>query len=370
MKKLLCALLASSAIAAPAFAQDDTKGVELGITGYFKAYTVVADQDEATGSEARSVDIVRDTEIHFTGETTLDNGLTVGADIGADADQGGAFAVTDSFAYFSGAWGRVNFGATDGAGYLLQVTAPSADGNYDGMDQYYTPFNYAVTGVTQLETIEFDFDHDMSTPNDKLTYISPNFGGFQVGVSYTPEAKATSRSLDGVSAGEDEDDLSDIWDVAARFGNDVSWGSYTVGAGYSHGSNEDGIGAAATAPSEDRAQWNVGADLNIGAWGLGAVYTHDDRGELGGSDSDQTQWGLGVDYNWDHYVLGVSYLDQDNEFGTNEIDTQRYTAGLTYKYGPGVDFRGLVTHINHDVDVGLGNDVDGTALMLGTSISF
>lgn len=54
---------------------------------------------------------------------------------------------------------------------------------------------------------------------------------------------------------------------------------------------------------------------------------------------------------------------QNNEVtSTTEIDTNRYTAGVTYKFGPGVDFRGVVSHIEHDID--------GAAVMLGTSISF
>lgn len=370
MKKLLTALLVSSAFAAPAFAQDDTKGVSLGITGYFKGYVVASDQDEATGQEARGVDIIRDTEMHFVGSTTLDNGLTVGADIGSTVDQGDSFDVQDSYVYFSGDWGRVNFGATDGAAYLLQVSAPSTDANYDGMDQYYTPFNYAVTGVTELSSIEFDYDQDITTPSDKLTYISPIWSGFQVGVSYTPEVRTASRSLNGVATDEDEDDLADVWDAAARYGGEMEWGSYSVGLGYTHGDNEDGVGAGSTSPSEDRTAWNVGADFNIGAWGLGAVYTKDDLGELGGEDSDQTQWVLGVDYSFDNIVLGASYLNQDNEFGDDEIDTDRFTGGVTWKYGPGIDFRGVVTHVDHDVDAALGDDVSGTALMLGTSISF
>lgn len=369
MRKLL-SLLSLGVFAAPVGAQA-AENIHLGMTGYFKGYMVFAGQDEGTGADLRGVDIIRDAEIHFVGETTLDNGLTVGADVGAAVEQGDTFDIQDSFVYFSGTWGRVNFGATDGAGYLLQVEAPAADPVYDGKDQYFTPFNYAGTGVTELSTIEFDYDHDMTTPVDKLTYFSPLWNGFQFGVSYTPEIKSASRSTNGVSADNDEDDLSDIWDMAVRYQNDVSWGSYTVGAGYSHGDNEDGVGAGSTSPSDDRTQWNAGLDLNIGTWGVGTVYTHDDRGELGGSDSDQRQWILGVDYSgFENLVLGVSYLNQSNEFGASDIDTDRYTAGVTWKYGPGIDFRGVVTHIDHEVDAALGDDISGTALMLGTSIAF
>ena len=54
----------------------------------------------------------------------------------------------ESYAYFSGAWGRVNFGKEDGANYLLQVATPSADENFDGLRQYINPQN---TGLSNLQ---------------------------------------------------------------------------------------------------------------------------------------------------------------------------------------------------------------------------
>jgi hypothetical protein len=370
MKKLMMTTALVGLLSAPAFAQEGN-GVELGIKGYAKMYGVYVDQDEAAGQEARTVDIIRDTEFHLTGEMALDNGLTVGADVGIALDAGDTSDITDSFIYFSGNWGRINFGQTDGAAYLLQVQAPSADANYDGMDQYYSPFNYTVAGSSTLAGLEFDYDQAVDNGADKLTYISPKFNGFQLGVSYTPENKPASRGLNGVAAADDERDFEDIIDVAARYDNEISWGSYSLGAGYSHGSIELDTTALAGSPRNDRAAWNVGADVNMGALGLGAVYTQDDLGDLGGADSAQKQYIFGADYKVaPHTVLGATYLNQKNEFGANEIKTQRYTGGVTYNYGPGVDFRGVVTHIDHDVDAALGADISGTSLMLGTSISF
>jgi outer membrane protein OmpU len=364
--RFLLATVATSALmsaAAPAFAQDGGKGIEMGMTGYFKGYMVYNTQDEAVGTtEERNVDIIRDTELHFVGSMTLDNGLTVGADIGAAADQGDSFDVTDSFVYFSGDWGRVNFGATDGAAYLLQVSAPSADANYDGMDQYYTPFNYAITGNATLPNLEFDYDQDATSPSDKLTYITPNFSGFQAAASYTPEIRTASRGTNGVDDDESStSEFGDAWDLSGRYSRAFDGFDMTLGAGYTHAAVE-----VDSATNDDREQWNAGLDFNIGAFGVGAVYTHDN---LGADNRDQEQWLLGVDYTMGNYVLGASYLDQANEVtSTTDIDTQRYTGGVTYKYGPGVDFRGVVSHINHDVDGGL--DIDGTAVMLGTSITF
>lgn len=359
MKKIILPLLAATVLSGPAFADDSAnEGLNLGVHGYFKAYGVWVDQDYTGTSSLRDFDMIRDTEIHFTGETTLNNGLTVGADIGTEADQGGSFAITDSFVYFSGDFGRFNVGATDGATYLLQVQAPAADGVYDGMDQYYTPFNYTATDVAQLANIEFDYDQDLSTPSDKITYISPVYSGFQYGVSWTPESRSSSRGLDGVDTGTG---LADILDFAARFENEASFGSYRLGGGYT--------------TAEKRQIWNAAADFDIGAFGIGAVYTHDNQDEKNAFESSttstgQTQWILGADYTVGSLTYAVSYLNQNNEFSANDIDTDRYTGGVSYNMGPGIDMRGLVSYIDHNVDSGLGHDVSGTAAMLGTSISF
>src|SRR5690606_29160443 len=47
----------------------------------------------------------------------------------------------EAYMYVSGGWGRVNFGSEDGAAYLLQVAAPSADSNVDGMRVYVQGLN-------------------------------------------------------------------------------------------------------------------------------------------------------------------------------------------------------------------------------------
>ena len=90
---LYCAGFCASQLAFPAQAGD---GVKLGLGGYFKGYMSWLDQDTTPDDptaplvnearDVRSLDILRETELHFTGETTLDNGLTVGFHGEADVD--------------------------------------------------------------------------------------------------------------------------------------------------------------------------------------------------------------------------------------------------------------------------------------------
>lgn len=387
MKKLLLttALVGVAFVATPAMAE-----VQLGLGGHFKGYVTWNDQDEvntaAAGDESRNFDIVRDTEIHFTGETTLDNGLTVGFHSEAQAD-GGEFSTQESYAYFAGNWGRVNFGAEDGVAYLLQVAAPAADSNIDGIRQYVNPINYGLIENNALMPLGFaqlDYAQDVSGYADKLTYISPVFNGFQGGISYAPTANYAADGLTTAGAGaggagagggvgfaDAEDALENIWELAARYEGQFNAVRLALGAGYTHaGIQQD------TAPgnSEDQKSWNVGANLGFGPFNVGAAYVTDNNALQGSFDT--STWVVGADYTTGPFVIGVSYLDRtDDNAGLgaaagNDFDSKRYSGGVTYTYGPGMSFRGSVHHVSHDLNTVGQSDPDATSVLLGTQINF
>ncbi len=357
MKKLLLASVAVSGlalVAAPAHAE-----INIEVGGYFKGYGAFVSQDETTGTDVNSFDLLRDTELHFGGETTLDNGLTVGAhaEFFVDGADGSATA-DESYAYFSGSWGRVNFGNEDGAAYLLQVAAPSADANVDGIRQYIQPF--ANTGNVGALAGVLEYDMDIAAKTDKLTYLSPIMSGFQVGVSYSPETANAAGSA-GVGTDTASTDYQETYEVSARYEGQVQNVGVIFGAGYANSSREQ-----ATVTTGDRTAWNVGLDLDIGPFGVGASYTADDLGLDGTAEADRDILVVGVDYTTGPFKLGASYYNQDND---NGIEYDRYTAGVTYEYGPGMTFRGSIQQL--DVDNVTGTpDADGTALLLGTQVNF
>lgn len=334
MKKVLLssAALAVLAIAAPAHAQEET-GVKLDLGGHFKGYGVYVDSDT---NGLRETDIIRETEVHFTGETTLDNGLTVGAHIEAKADMGDSFDIDESYAYFSGSWGRVNFGGEDGAAFLLQVAAPSADSNYDGVRQFVNPFG-------DIDSV--DYAQDISGKNDKITYLTPVFSGFQAGVSWTPKS-GDSRDTKGVSS---DNGQQDTVEGAVRYEGKFDSVDVNAGAGYTNFEGDDA--------------WNVGLDLGVGAWGLGAAYVTKDVADT--NDAIDT-YVVGADYTTGPFTLGASYLNKDDN--NTDKQTDRYTGGVVYSYGPGMTFRGSVSYVDVNAP-GSANDVNGTAVLLGTQIN-
>jgi outer membrane protein OmpU len=388
MKKLmLSTAVAALALAiTPAMAQDG--GVKLNLGGHFKGYANYSDQDTSTdaGDEVNTVDFLRSTEVHFGGETALDNGLTVGAQIETLADDGESFEIDESYVYMSGSWGRVNLGSEDGAAYLLQVAAPSADDNIDGIRQFINPVNYTVTALNgqtapavavnpALATIQadlVDYDNDLARGDDKITYLSPIFSGFQAGVSYTPDVTSNSRGVNG-NVAEVANGLSDAYEAGVRYETSFNNVGVIAGAGYTHG-NLEATGAGVVAGQDDYKEWNVGLDLDIGAFGLGAVYTENNVTEAVTAGpvrtGDNETWVVGADYTTGPFKLGVSYLNNEiPDSATTTLETDRYTGGVTYTYGPGMTFRGSVSMIEHDSTVA-GQDTDSTNVLVGTQINF
>ena len=385
MKKLLlssAALCGLAMIATPASA-----GIDLELGGFFKGYGMYVDQDDdsSVAGEARELDIIRHTEIHIGGETTLDNGLTVGFHLEAETDGdsptgGDTFDVEESYAYFSGGWGRTNFGAEDGAAYLLQVATPSADSNIDGIRQYVQPVNYASADAAALNFADgYDYDQNPTGYADKLTYLSPIMNGFQLGLSYVPDVADATKS---VAANTDDVDgsLGSAYEGAIRYEGMFNNVGVILGAGYSHVDLEDNT----TNPGgndDDRTAWNVGADFDIGPFGIGVAYMEDDFAEPGANptDDDEETFVVGVDYTTGPFKFGATYYDQDNtaniagNVATDGVETERWTGGVVYTYGPGMSFRGSVSHIEHDNVAGIndgGDSVDATSFLLGTDIKF
>lgn len=394
MKKLLLCGVAAMAIAAAAPAK--AEGIDLGLGGYFIGYGLYNNQDEAAGNSLRSFDFRKETEIHFNGETTLDNGLTVGGHVELNADRSidaeanneadGAIAdgrIEESYMYLSGGWGRVNFGEEDGATYLLQVAAPSADDNIDGLRPDINTFdlsqmsagNFAGGGVdSQDDGDVLNYAADASGYHNKITYITPLFSGFQAGASFTPSiSNADEASGDPIDDDDDVGAFQNAVDLAARY--QMSWGAmdWTLGAGYERVTTEADSAVTTAVGSDDRTLWNAGARVGFGAFGLGAAYVHDDNGV--DTDGDTRIWVAGADYVTGPFKIGVSYYDRNDETNapiatagaTGDVETNRWTAGVGYQYGPGMSLNGSIARVEVEDDA---TDGDGYQVAVGTRVDF
>ena len=382
MKKLLlssaaiCGLVLASA---PAQAQ-----IEVTVGGHTKNYLGWLDQDTAVTADERSFDMLRESELHFNAEGTADNGLVYGfqVEMEVDASDSGN-TIEESYLYLAGDWGRVNLGEEDGANYLLQVAAPSADSNIDGIRQVVQPVNYTAGAIGAASggfiaagansnpagTVDsFDYDNDETGKAQKITYLSPIMNGFQVGLSYTPDVLDTeaagpafSNALTGFNL-DNGGGFEDAYEGAVRYEGTFNNVGLALGAGYTHVENDS---AAATA--DDLKEWNVGLDLDIGAFGVGAIYTEENRGLDNNGDSET--YVLGADYTTGPFKLGASYFNNDTETGAaSEVETDRYTGGVIYTAAEGLTFRGSISYIEHEA-TGV-TDTEATSVLGGVQLNF
>lgn len=340
----------------PATAQD--AGLKLGVSGFMVGYAVYTDEE---GANLRSFDFRKAAEIVFKGETKLENGLTVGANVTLEADRGdyNDSKVEQSYLYASNEWGRLNFGEADGAAFLLQVAAPSADSMVDSVSPEINTF------ITTGNALGLGYRHSFTERYaNKLTYMTPVLSGFQAAVSYAPSLN--DSTTDGTTATTTDNDLSQLdnaFEVSARYKGSFQPMDLTLGAGYSHASEE------ADAAAADSAQiWDAGAVVNVGAFNIGGAYLKDNLALSG--DFDRVVWVLGADYDFGATKVGVSYQDHTRKQGAGAADweAQRYTLGATYDFATGMSFRGSVGYLDRN-NAGTPTG-DATQVAVGTVLNF
>lgn len=423
MKKILLAgtaIVGAAVLASPA--QADLK-IDLG--GHFRGYAVYNDQDETstagTGDELRNFEFKRDMEVHFTGETTTDSGLTVGVhaelDLGSTSPYGGrvyssplpanpgTFGPTsddsgsmldEAYIYFSGGWGRVNFGSEDGAAYLLQVAAPSADSNVDGMRVYVQALNAdvwddgiannSILGTNGLDfNVRLGYDNAFFRDSERLTYLTPKWNGFQAGASYAPQAgqQIVDGAFAGASIADNTTDFEDLWEVAARWDGEFEGFGISAGIGYSTASGTDETAAGVgNFGSDDLSAWDAGLNVSFNDFSVGVAYLNADTGVAeaagAGQSAEIETWVVGAAWDNGPYHLGATWYNTDignNVYGlglagTRDVEIDRYTVGGGYTYGPGMTFRGSVAFGNVDSSTAAANDTDFVQVGIGTDVNF
>lgn len=211
------ALVAAGLLAAPASAAEP---IELQLGGFYNAAMgFVVDEDDGTGESGENhnaFDIHQNIEVHFNGETTLDNGITVTARIELEGFQSGD-QIDETWAEFSGGFGAFRFGATNDAAIQMCVgEAGSVTSNF-GVNSPNEAFNNAgdngIAGVNSFGTC-----YGVENDGLKLIYFTPQFGPFNFAVSYAPEGDAQEKGpTAGTSTETDGATQEDVVSVAGNF---------------------------------------------------------------------------------------------------------------------------------------------------------
>ena len=168
--------LAGAMAAGPASAADM---LAVGVGGYMEQWVGFANRDDA-GADG-GFDIQSDSEIYFSGSMESDAGLKFGVNVQLEANQDAQ--IDESFAFMSGAFGRLEIGARDPIHARTHYAA--AGGAGAGLNAGDTQ---KWIGGAYLQTAGWLHD------NLNVIYISPRTNGVQVGLSYGADAGSEGSS--------------------------------------------------------------------------------------------------------------------------------------------------------------------------------
>jgi predicted porin len=357
-------------------------GISLQVGGEFNAaYMAVWDDDESgePGEERNSDGLFQDAEIHFTGSTVLDNGLELGARIEL-AGENDEDKIDESWIYFSGGFGEVRIGSLDEALALMCVFPPGGTENFSA----FSPNQWGANTLTSNSVCSgVDDEGDAQ----KVLYLSPIFGGFQLGISYTPSGDKKGHD-DGVGP---HIGMPVSTDGASRHNVSV-YGVYTYEAEEWHlqlgagGSWEGNVEKADGGPNRDESEFYQGGILiGSGEAEIGAAlqYYHDDDvfvATLENGDIVADRWvlGIGAAYEMEPWTFGIGYSISDAEIeikGAPDESFIQQRAALTaiFNLGPGIDLDGEVAYTWSDADpedsADFSDFADYNAFEIGTGLA-
>ncbi|MFH5923305.1 porin [Roseomonas xinghualingensis] len=343
------------------------RGLEVRIGGFYKAMYAYIDQDGANSPTGRlgSSDFTQEIEFHILASGKAANGLRYGValEVQNDATRTGtdrnSLDYDEAWAFLAGSWGQVRFGDEDGAISLLQSGHITGFG-VGGLD----------SGDVNQETVGTRNRGQWNTPNDlgdntKLIYLSPQFAGFDAGVSFAfnqgggPNDGCPNNATGPDSIASSCDRLAAIVGGSTRRRNEVQaalrWrGSFgPVGAAATVGyigadaiKNIGGAaerldmiwaGATATAYGFTFGGWYTGGNAN----GNFATLTPSRPNNAIRDDKGINAYLVGATYTIDAITVGGHFAQSwsaGDQFNPNTLRQTGWSVGGNYRVAPGLDF--------------------------------
>lgn len=358
MRSTLLAATALVAVAsvpiAAATAQDKSGPIRIDLGGTFYGGFSLASQstgvgpdgvagtlDDAPGQDRRNTGFLRVSRIHFQGQTNLDNGLQVGVLVKLNAEDC-LDQIDTAFVWFQGGYGRVEYGATSGAGDTMFIGSP-LPAPHMGLNTPdllpVNPLNVSLNGnLAAVPVTEVDTD-----TLDRVNYFTPRIHGIQLGLTYTPvqcvEGNTGTIPCGGSYAGMPAGNLAQGYDFlegALTWTRDFGPVNVGVYAAYMQARTGDGIspvtGVIGTGAAK---QWGSGGQIGYAGFALGGGFRRSMNTEsVAGLDA--TDWNLGLSYTTGPWQAGIQYAGKRATLAGREDSFDGAAVGGSYLLGPGV----------------------------------
>jgi hypothetical protein len=356
------ALAVTGLVAGSAVAAD---GVRLDFGGYYHAAAGVVPAEHFSASSAVGEGDLRDyvfkqkVDLNINGETTLDNGLTVGVSIWLRGQNNPADQIKKVYAYFSGDFGKLQFGDQDGALAAMCYLVPSASQIFGADSPAVTGFNFSNAGIAGYAATNGTC-YGIDSYSTQLVYFSPVLSGFQFGLSFTPDQTEDTRNTVAGAATRPDNDFgqnSENLSAAAVFTHDFNGVGLIVGGGYTQSFDKEFNPNNIDAASDTNGYVQVGyAGFTIGA-------ATEYRQNFGTTGADQWVIGAGGTYSWDVWTIGLGWTrgDYEKAVGANGVgpfNAVHDDIALTASYAlqPGISLDGVVEYSDYRSNDAAGPD--------------
>lgn len=373
-----------------ATAADASEGIKLSLGGFFRTtYMLNFDDDGAgeLGNDRNTDALSPNGEIHFKGEATLDNGLTLGVQIELEAEEEGD-QIDESFAFIEGGFGQLRLGNDDSALENACITPPGLSTNFSAFSPDYWAANDSAA-ISSAGAIVAPTSNSVCLGVDgdatKMVYYSPDWGGFSFALSYAPDGAAegagNSGGHNGMGARGDDSSQHNVSAYLTYAHEGEGWG-LTWGGGVNFEGRADGDGAANDDDEDTADFYQSGLVLTFGDFALGgAVQYYRHFGNTIDVDAEGWVAGGGASYTIDALTLGLQYsrLDFENETPDDDFDVtrDRVVATAEYAVGPGISLDASLGYTWVDVkgadagsDADAADDYDAFEIGIGTAFNF
>jgi outer membrane protein OmpU len=314
-------------------------GVEVVLGGRTLSGVQAGTDNTITGENDRGYTFYMDNELSIEAngatETDIRYGSTIILEVGTGGLDGDPIVteIDEAALFFSGTFGRSEFGRRDGAEQLMLVGGEDAQAGTGGIDGDIPNVNFFEFGNTDIAA--------------KVTYFTPRIAGLQLGASFTPDYED-----DG---GEDQFQGEDL-----EGENGISPGINWVGVLGSLDLTLSAVGLFAQCESncdngtddgegfqEEQKSWAVGGLLGFGELTLGVTYNRQDDFAPETQDNDIVNFGIMYGFEEADISFGYNF----NAFGEEALnDSHLFVLSGNISLLPGVTLLADVAYNTNDIE--------------------
>lgn len=387
MKKIL---LATTAIATAGLVTGGLTGgrdaaaaerIAIEVHGFHQQWVVGTSQDFNDGDPGRTeqgfklstVDQKTNSEICFVGQTTLDNGISVGVQVSLEGFSDDSM-IDETYLFLeSDSLGQLTLGVKDSAAELLHVASPDGGISVDDGDvntlEMYVDTSAAVTGVTGSTSLG-----DLFGDANRLIYVTPRYAGLQAGVSYGPNAGEDSRVTNnpnygcGLNPGTacEPGGYHNQFSGALNYSETFNGIGMQLSAGITHANQVRGIAANLPADLDEGSifGYSFGGQFTFASFTLGGGFKQITSGRGYTDIGDDLfslrghSWSAGGRYEVGPYAAGVScnrgrQVGYQSE-GTGDLKHLVCALSGTYTLGPGIRLIGGLFYFDDEAEAPAG----------------